>query len=50
MGGGKKLYIIYITHRACFAHAWHLIISRKSIVCILKKQVKFFWVGVGRLA
>ena len=47
MGGGKKLYINYITHSACFAKGWLLIISRKSIECVLKSQVIFWLLAVG---
>ena len=45
MGGNKKLYINHITHDACFAKGWLLIISRKSIECVLKNQVKFLALG-----
>jgi hypothetical protein len=45
--GCKKLYINYITHDACFAKGWLLIISRKSIECILKSQVIFWLLAPG---
>jgi len=46
-GGGKKLYINYKIHDACFAKGWLLIISRKSIECILKSQVIFWLLAPG---
>ena len=46
-GGGKKLYINYITHEACFDKGWFLIISSKIIECVLKSQVIFWLLAVG---